>query len=463
MNRLRFWNHSASNPCGHRRRWLRAMGATTAAGLLGGASINSLAVDSSYKALLVIHLNGGNDGNNMLIPSDAAYGDYEYSRQNLAIPRRSLVSLSGSTAGHSFGLHPALAPLAALYEQRRLAFIPNVGPLIEPATAEKVINNQVRLPPFLLSHNDQTSMVQGWLAQEDNSGWAGRALELMPSALRHPINAVTMDTNRTLVLGKNTPVSFMVPGGGGRWGPADLAHPETAAAQAIIRMGRWQFNNAYEAEYARTFGNAVNDSVRFTRAFLAASEPEADFGPQSNGLSGNLRALASVLPVFKSQGLRRQVFLLHWGGFDTHANQRGTTMNTQDAQFADLTRALAAFDYTNLRNGLGGDVLTLVISEFGRTLRPGSGGGSEHAWGSHWMAIGGMVQGGSVIGRFPDLTLGGVDDGDLGRNGRHVPFISSDQVGASAMLWMGLGSDQLVKAFPYLANFQNKTIPLIQS
>jgi uncharacterized protein (DUF1501 family) len=79
------------------------------------------------------------------------------------------------------------------------------------------------------------------------------------------------------------------------------------------------------------------------------------------------------------------------------------------------------------------------------------------------MAIGGMVQGGSVIGRFPDLTLGGVDDGDLGRNGRHVPFISSDQVGASAMLWMGLGSDQLVKAFPYLANFQNKTIPLIQS
>ena len=64
MNRLRFWNHSASNPSGHRRRWLRAMGATTAAGLLGGASINSLAVDSSYKALLVIHLNGGNDGKN---------------------------------------------------------------------------------------------------------------------------------------------------------------------------------------------------------------------------------------------------------------------------------------------------------------------------------------------------------------------------------------------------------------
>lgn len=301
----------------HRRRWLAAMGATTAAGLLGGASLKSFAVDSAYKALLVIHLNGGNDGNNMLIPTDGAYSDYENSRQNLAIPRRQITGLSGTSAGHSFGLHPSLALLAPLYDQRRLAFIPNVGPLIEPATAEKVISNQVKLPPFLLSHNDQTSMVQGWMAQEDNSGWAGRALELMPATLKHPINAVTMDTNRTLVLGRNSPVSFMQPGGGANWGPANLAQPETAAAQAIIRMARWQFTNDYESEYARTFGNAVNDSIRFTRAFLAAGEPAGDFGSQSSWLGSQLRSLASVLPVFKAQGLKRQVFLLHWGGFDT--------------------------------------------------------------------------------------------------------------------------------------------------
>jgi uncharacterized protein (DUF1501 family) len=336
-----------------------------------------------------------------------------------------------------------------------------VGPLVEPATGRQVLDNAVRLPPFLLSHNDQTAIVQGWNATEEISGWAGRGLETLPSNLRHPLSAVTMDTNRTLVLGRQTPVTFMPPGGTRWWGTADLAYPETPSAQALNRMARWQSSNAYEGEYARTLGSALYDSTELTKAFSAAKDPTADFG--GDWLGNNLRSLASVLPVFKSQGLKRQVFLSHWGGFDTHANQRGGGWNTQDTQFVTLAKALEAFDRTNRANGVDMNVVTLVMTEFGRTLRPGSGGGSEHAWGNHWWLMGGPVAGGTVHGTFPDLVLGGPDDGDLGKNGRLVPSMASDQVGASLMQWLGMDPTHQLNVFPNLANFKQKTLPLIRA
>ena len=336
-----------------------------------------------------------------------------------------------------------------------------MGPLVEPTTAAAVLNRSAKLPPFLLSHNDQAAMVQGWGAAEDASGWVGRSLELLDPALRQPLAAVTMDGNRTLVLGKRTPVSFMPPGGTRNWGTADLANPNTVSAQSLMSMSRWQSVNHYEAEYARTMNNALNDSTRMVKAFAAAREPSADFGTDYLGVQ--LRSLASVMPVFKAQGYKRQAFLLHWGAFDTHANQRGAGMTTQDTQFGVLAQALAAFDATNQANGMDSQVLTLVISEFGRTLRPGSGGGSEHAWGNHWLALGGPVMGGTVYGSFPTLTVGGPDDGDNGLNGRFVPTTSSDQVGAAAVKWLGLPASKLVEVMPNLANFSVKALPMLQA
>lgn len=445
----------------HRRHFLGAAGAT-AASLLGGLALPRLATASEdYRALVVVSLNGGNDGNNCLVPTDGAYGDYQVSRANLALPKSSLLALDGTSAGHTFGVHPALAEMQALYNQRRLSFIANVGPLIEPSTGAKVLANAVRLPPFLMSHSDQTAMAQGWMVADDMSGWAGRGLEALPESLRNPVAAVTSDTNRTLVLGKRSPVAFLPPGGTRYWGAADLAFPETPAAQSINRMARWQFANDYEAEYARTMGQAVSDSTLFTKAFLAAGTPVGDFG--SDHLGNNLRSLASVLPVFRSMGLKRQVFLVSWGGFDTHANQRGSDANTQDAQLAVLSKALAAFDQSNKASGLDMNVVTLVMTEFGRTLRPGSGGGSEHAWGNHWFALGGPVAGGGVVGSFPSLVLGSADDGDPNKNGRHVPSLSSDQVGATLMNWLGVPTHQFNEVFPNLVNFQNKTIPLLRA
>lgn len=445
-----------------RRQFLTATGAASLAALLGSAGGSSAATDD-YRALVVVYLNGGNDGSNTLVPTDSAYNDYQSARQNLALAKSSLHALPGTAAGHTFGLHPALQPLVDLYGQSRLAFIANVGPLIVPCTAAQVLAGSVEVPPFLMSHSDQTAIVQGWNVSDNISGWAGRALETLPSRLRNRLSAVTSDTNRTLVLGNQSPVSFLSPHGDSWWGIGDLARPSEIGAQALGRMAKWQFANAYEAEFARTFGHAYDDGTFIAQARAAAVPSAFDFGNDSEHIVPGLRGLASVLPYFRNQGLKRQVFLQSWGSFDTHANQRGNGPQTQDAQLAVLAKALAAFDATNRANGLDMNVVTLVMTEFGRTTRPGSGGGSEHAWGNHWFALGGPVAGRTVLGRFPSLVLGGVDDGDPGRNGRMVPTTSVDQVGATLMQWMGLSPTQFHDVFPHLVNFPQKTIALLRS
>lgn len=442
-----------------RRHLLGAGGLALLGGGIGGPS--SLAASPDYRALVVVFLNGGNDGSNSLIPVDAGYADYERSRQNLTLPKDSLVSLPGVVNERRFAVHPALRPLAALYERRRLGFIANVGPLVEPSTAAKIQSGEVSAPPFLLSHSDQVALVQGWVVTgEGINGWAGRALELLPSDLRGRMQAVTFNTNRTLVLGRHSPVSFIDRTGASWWGIGDLSRPHELGAQTLARMANWQFANDFEAEYARTYGRAYSDGVFLTQARAKAVAPSADFGTP-DGVGGDLRTLASLLPVFRSEGLKRQVFLVDWGTFDTHAGQRGSGLLTQDTQLDQLAKALAAFDSTNMANGLDDSVVTLVMSEFGRTVRPGSGGGSEHGWGNHWWVMGGPVAGGTVVGTFPSLVLGGPDDGDLG-NGRLVPSISSDQVGATLMQWMGLDPGAFVDVFPALANFPIKTLPLLR-
>lgn len=447
-----------------RRDFLKVVGFPTLAGigvntLIGGLQSSEAAV-SDYKALVCVFLAGGNDGHNTLVPTDAAYNDYANSRPILALPKDSLAPLNGSSAGHTFGLHSGLSPLATLYNQQRLAWISNVGPLIVPATARQVIERSVPIPPYLMSHSDQTAMQQGWGGDFDQSGWAGRALELMPATYQNKLNAVTTSSDRTLVLGKNSSVSFMSPNGARYWGRADLAYPQGYWAQALNNMARLQFSNQYEAEYARTLGLSVSESTLLTQVFMKAVQPKGNFG--SDDLATRLRSLASVLPAFKSMGFKRQVFLINWGSFDTHYGQRGSDARTQDAQLAVLGKAIEAFDQSIQAVGMDLDVTTFAMSDFGRTLRPASGAGTDHAWGNHWFVLGGAVAGGQVLGQFPSLTLGGSEDADPGRGGRHVPTTSTDQVGASLMQWLGLPASQFSNVFPNLSNFSQKTVPIFK-
>ena len=95
----------------NRRHFLGHAGAVSLAGLAATLGSIKHVQAADYKALVIVFLSGGHDGNNILIPTNAAYNDYAKARPSLALPKDSLVSLPGSHLGHQFGFSPATRPL----------------------------------------------------------------------------------------------------------------------------------------------------------------------------------------------------------------------------------------------------------------------------------------------------------------------------------------------------------------
>jgi uncharacterized protein (DUF1501 family) len=124
-----------------------------------------------------------------------------------------------------------------------------------------------------------------------------------------------------------------------------------------------------------------------------------------------------------------------------------------------LDPALAAFQSAMTDIGAGDDVTSFTISDFSRTFRPNTGGGSDHAWGSHHLVIGGAVRGGQVYGTMPTLTPGGPsDEGTLGRG---LPTIAVDQYAATLAAWFGADTTALAAVLPNLAAFSPSTLGFV--
>jgi len=131
-----------------RRRFLE-LGCRTiiGAGLAGGSvtqAAHAQAATSDYRALVCIHLNGGNDGFNMIVPSaGAAYQEYANGRGHLAVATSDLLNLNPATANTTqVGLNPHMAALKPLFESGQLAFQSNVGTLFAQRSNQSVAKAQ---------------------------------------------------------------------------------------------------------------------------------------------------------------------------------------------------------------------------------------------------------------------------------------------------------------------------------
>ncbi len=445
----------------NRRNFLQHAGAVSLAGL--GATLAGIrdVQAADYKALVVVFLSGGFDGNNVLIPVDGAYSDYAKARPVLALPKDSLVTLSGSHIGHKFALSPANRSLARLFEQKRLAVIANAGALVQPTTMDQIRNNTAKLPPFMGSHTEQEQWIQGWMGDEDLSGWGGRALDALPAEMKLRQPLVAMARDYTAVVANSTGLSLADSNGGANWGRARLDQADDMYRQRIEWASRLQSTNTYDYEFTRSLRAAYLDTVEFAKGQAAGPEPVGMF-PDSQ-IGRDMRYLAKHLPYSKQAGARRQVYLVQDGGYDTHTGQLSTDTNNPglETRLADVSNAISAFDASIQAAGLNNDVITVVMSEFGRTLDPAAGEGSDHAWGNHWFAMGGPVKGGMVYGNtFPTLQTGGPDDASLynPKRGQWIPQFSSDQFMSDIVRWLGLTPAQALAIMPNLANFSAKTI-----
>src|SRR5579875_3224150 len=108
---------------------------------------------SGYKAVVVITLDGGNDGNNTIVPMDGAeYAQYADLRGGVALSEGSLLPLATGTGSSLYGLHPALVNISQLYNAKRALVVANVGPLAQPLTKQQALSNPSLLPASMFNH-----------------------------------------------------------------------------------------------------------------------------------------------------------------------------------------------------------------------------------------------------------------------------------------------------------------------
>ncbi len=428
----------------NRRNFLKLGTGLAALGMMGLDAFRPARATpaADYKALVCVTLNGGNDGNNMIVPLDSTrYSAYQTIRGGLALSGNKLLSAIADSNGNSYALHYGLPEMNALFGAGKLAVVLNTGMLQQPLTKAQYVQG-TNAPTNLFSHSDQVVQVQTGQPTAIGTGWGGRLLDTFVT--QDSLAAVSVSSPALYLQGKNISGNVVTPGnnlslsGMNPW-PASLT---TARRQALNQILGLNGGNVVRQAANQAFvdGLQLADALQSTANLtpLNTAFPGTSIGNQ-------LKEVMRLIRLRSQQGPGRQVFFCAWDGFDTHSSQDWQQWDL----FAKLSQALDAFYYASQEAGLGQQVTAFTQSEFGRTLQS-NGTGSDHGWGNHQLVLGGAVKGG-IYGQFPTLALNGPDDA----NGRGVwiPTISTAQLGATLGRWFGASDAELELVFPNLNQF----------
>jgi uncharacterized protein (DUF1501 family) len=499
-----------------RRLFLRhagAMAATVGTGAapfalnLAALGTASAQAASDYKAIVCIFLFGGNDSINMVLPTDASsWAAYTATRNQapdsiaLLAPGTAAVgtAAAGSPSrlggvlpitpvnaqGRTYALHPLMGTLQTMFNtDKRLAILPNTGPLIMPTSKAQYAQSTFPKPAHLFSHNDQSNTWQTFKPEGATTGWGGRMADLMGAQNSKAVfTSISASGNSVWLAGQsikqyqvstNGAIRIGSDSNGRVYGSTDVA----AALERIVKGTRGTHvlegdlasisSRALDAELAlRTALKAPSDPLFGTApvsgAYNANNDPKLQYdnpltgAKSANPLAQQLQVVARLIDAGMGGaiGVKRQVFFVSLGGFDTHDNEN---RNHADLM-ARLAQALRYFDTTlgalNARNA----VTTFTGSDFGRTFTS-NGDGTDHGWGAHHFVMGGAVKGGDLYGNFPVLGLKNANNNNFDSspnqigNGALLPENSVDQLGATLGRWFGLSDTQLIDVFPNLRNF----------
>ncbi|MGF2410942.1 DUF1501 domain-containing protein [Ferruginibacter sp.] len=315
--------------------------------------VQLLGTTDTDHVLVIVQLNGGNDGLNTVIPIDG-YANYFNARSNIALPENKILKLTDKT-----GLNPAMTGMKALYDEGKLGVVQAVG---YPA------------PNF--SHFRATDIWMSASASDEVlvNGWAGRYLNYeFPN---FPVGYPNSDMPDPLgiQIGSTTSLTFQGPSvstGMSISNPTSFYNllngiedpaPNTPAGK--------------ELKYVRLVAKQTSQYTSVVKAAAERVTQQSPY-PTPNSLADQLKIVARLV----KGGLKTRVYMVQYGGFDTHSLQT-TTTDTTVGNHANLLKnvsdAIKAFQDDLKFLGVEERVVGMTFSEFGRRIKSNSSVGTDH-------------------------------------------------------------------------------------
>jgi uncharacterized protein (DUF1501 family) len=337
-----------------------------------------LATSTNDRVLVIIQLNGGNDGLNTVIPL-SEYSNYNNARSNIAIPEKKVLKLTGQDAT---GIHPAMTSMQNLFSDGKLNIVQSVG-----------------YPKPNFSHFRATDI---WMSGSDsdeylNTGWAGRLLNYENQG--YPDNYPSKEKPDPLAIQIGSLASLTCQG------PAvnmALSISDPSSFYNLIDGSNASVSNTnagYELSFLR--GVAKQTNLYTARIKAASDSVKQQVAYPNNSLSSQLKIVARLI----KGGLQTKVYMVSYGGFDTHASQAvatDTTTGTHANLLKVLSDAIAAFQSDMRGLEIEDRVIGMTYSEFGRRIKSNASGGTDHGSAAPLFLFGKNVRGG-VFGNNPSI------------------------------------------------------------
>lgn len=343
----------------NRREFMQfsALSTLTSAGLFPTLSLAD-ALDNPRKILVLVELEGGNDGLNTLVPyTDPIYQDAKV-RRNLSLSKSQIIDV-----GSNMGMHSSLKPLKSLWDNDQLAWIQNVG--FSKPDGSHFRSRDIWETAGTFNHIPN----EGWLAQ------------ILPKR-NHGVDGI--------VIGQG-----LGPMSGKRCRSVAMRDPKTFVQQAESLD---DFNLECDNPSLQHIVD-VQQQLHGAKDVLKRSARMRHidrYFPVRRTFNNDLRSVAKMIVG----GADASVYKVSLGGFDTHASQAIPHKNLLHY----LASGLDSFSKAMIGSQMWDNVVVMTYSEFGRRIKQNLSGGTDHGAAAPMLVMGGQVKGGVLYGQNPDLS-----------------------------------------------------------
>lgn len=334
------------------------------------------------KILVVIQMNGGNDGLNMVIPLDR-YAELNNARPTIMLPAASVLPLNGT---NTTGLHPAMTGLRDLFNEGKVNLVQGVSypnPNFSHFQAQDI---------WFTGSSTLPTPDTGWLGRQLDANYPGFP-DGYPNATNPDPVAIQIGGAMPLALqGPNINMAYNAPN------PASLVNVATASPAPAPYS-----DHGTELTFLRMMKDQSNAYAnRISVAYNAQATLSSMYPATGNSLANQLKIVARLI----GGGLGTTVYIVnHPDSFDTHVNQvvlGDTTTGGHANSLSRLSAAIAAFQNDITLMNKADKVTGMTFSEFGRRVISNASAGTDHGSGAPVIFFGAGINGG-VSGTSPVL------------------------------------------------------------